>query len=125
MHFLIRETLSFNLMYVTPCYSVGTTISKTSSLFTAFLQHYWYCVNKISKMFKPSSNFLAVPRRCFFLWIDFVTCVSCHTVLSVPYSLVVTCWERAHRLALLYVTFFCLFVTFPYGILGQVWKLIV
>ena len=40
MHFLIRETLSFNLMYVTACYPVGTTISKTSSLFTALLQHF-------------------------------------------------------------------------------------
>ena len=40
MHFLIRETLSFNLMYFTACYPVGTTISKTSSLFTALLQHY-------------------------------------------------------------------------------------
>ena len=42
MHFLIWETLSFNLMYVTACYPVGTTISKTSSLFTALLQHYIY-----------------------------------------------------------------------------------
>ena len=40
MHFLIRETLSFHLMYVAACYPVGTTISKTSSLFTALLQHY-------------------------------------------------------------------------------------
>ena len=40
MHFLICETLSFNLMYVAACYPVGTTISKTSSLFTALLQHY-------------------------------------------------------------------------------------
>ena len=40
MHFLIRNTLSFNLMYVTACYPVGTTISKTSSLFTALMQHY-------------------------------------------------------------------------------------
>ena len=40
MHFLMRETLSFNLMYVTACYPVGTTISKTSSLFTALLQQY-------------------------------------------------------------------------------------
>ena len=28
MYFLIRETLSFNLMYVAACYPVGTTISK-------------------------------------------------------------------------------------------------
>ena len=40
MHFLLQETLSFNLMYVAACYPVGTTISKTSSLFTALLQHY-------------------------------------------------------------------------------------
>ena len=40
MYFLIREALSFNLMYVAACYPVGTTISKTSSLFTALLQHY-------------------------------------------------------------------------------------
>ena len=40
MHFLIWETLSFNLMYVAACYPVGTTISKTSSLFTALLKHY-------------------------------------------------------------------------------------
>ena len=37
---LIWETLSFNLMYVAACYPVGTTISKTSSLFTALLQHF-------------------------------------------------------------------------------------
>ena len=42
MHFLIQETLSFNLMYVAACYPVGTTISKTSSLFTALLQHYFF-----------------------------------------------------------------------------------
>ena len=40
MIFLIWETLSFNLMYVAASYPVGTTISKTSSLFTALLQHY-------------------------------------------------------------------------------------
>ena len=42
MHFLICETLSFNLMYVAACYPVGTTISKTSPLFTALLQDYLY-----------------------------------------------------------------------------------
>ena len=30
----------------------------------------------------------------------------CHTILSVPCSLVVTYWERADLLALLYVMFF-------------------
>ena len=35
---------------------------------------------------------------------------------------IVTCWERAW---LLFVMFNCIFVTFPCGMLGQVWYLIV
>ena len=42
----------------------------------------------------------------------------CHAVLSVNWSLVVTCWERANLLATLYVMFSCVFVTFPCGVLG-------
>ena len=49
----------------------------------------------------------------------------CHAFLSVHCSLVVTCWERDNLLALLYVMFFCVFVTFSCGVLGQVWYLIV
>ena len=49
----------------------------------------------------------------------------CHAFLSVHCSLVVTCWERADLLALLYVMFCFVFVTFPCGILGKVWYLIV
>ena len=71
---------------------------------------------------------LTIPRQCFFcgsffcyLCIVFV----CHTVLSVPCSLVVSCWERADLLALLCVMFSCVFVTFPYHVLGQVWYFIV
>ena len=52
------------------------------------------------------------------------TCV-CHTVLSVPCSLSVTCWERDDHMALFFVMFSCVFATFPYGVLGQVWYLIV
>ena len=37
---------------------------------------------------------------------------------------VVTCWERADLLALVRGVF-CEFVTFPCGVLGQVWYLIV
>ena len=36
----------------------------------------------------------------------------------------VTCWERADLLALVGGVY-CIFVTFPCGILGQVWYLIV
>ena len=40
-------------------------------------------------------------------------------------SLVVSCWERADLLAPLFVTFSFAFVTFLYGVLGQVWYFIV
>ena len=37
----------------------------------------------------------------------------------------VNCWERDNLLALLYVMFSCVFVTFPCGALGQMRYLIV
>ena len=49
----------------------------------------------------------------------------CHAFLSVHCSLVVTCSEKAGLLALLCVMFFGGFVTFPDGVLGQVWYLLV
>ena len=55
----------------------------------------------------------------YFLFVFAVLSCLCHG------SLMVTCWERADFLALLYVMFACVFVTFPYGILGQVRYLIV
>ena len=45
------------------------------------------------------------------------------SVWSVPYSLVVIL-ERPGILALLYVMFSCVYVTFTYGVLGQVWYFI-
>ena len=50
---------------------------------------------------------------------------ACHTVVSVHCSLVITCWERAGFLALLYVMFSCVIVTFSCGVLGQAWYFIV
>ena len=52
----------------------------------------------------------------------FVSCVS-HAFASVQCCLVVTCWGRADLLALV-EDVFCIFVTFPCDILGQVWNLI-
>ena len=49
----------------------------------------------------------------------FMSCV-CHAFASVHCCLVVTFWERAW---LLLVMFNCVFVTFPCGILDQVWYL--
>ena len=47
-----------------------------------------------------------------------------YTVLSVPCSLVITCWESTGLLALLCVMFPCVFATFPYGFSGKMWYLI-
>ena len=48
----------------------------------------------------------------------------CHAFASVHCCPVVTCWERA-VLLVSFVMFNCVLVTFPSGILGQVWYLIV
>ena len=53
----------------------------------------------------------------------FVSCVT-HDFASVHCCLVVTCWERADPLAFV-GDVYRIFVTFPCGILGQVWYLIV
>ena len=54
------------------------------------------------------SILLTVPRRCFFcgsfLLVMLYVCV-CYAVVSVPCSLVVTCWERADLLAVVFVEF--------------------
>ena len=52
-----------------------------------------------------------------------MSCV-CHAFTSVHCCRVVTCWERADLLAL-FCDVCCDSVTFPFGILGQVWYLIV
>ena len=77
----------------------------------------WYCESSLSL---PVIFLLIVPYT--FLWIIFF--ILC---LSLPHCLVCVmqpCGHllgRAGFLALLYVTFYCIFVTFPYGDLGQVW----
>ena len=60
------------------------------------------------------------------MWIFFVICVCLYqTVMSVSCSLLATLWERAELLAFLYVMSSCVFVTFPFGVLSQMWDLIV
>ena len=68
---------------------------------------------------------LTVPRGYFFCgsFVLFITCV-CHAFASVHCCLVVTWRERADLLALV-CDVYCDFVTFPFGILGLVWYLIV
>ena len=56
--------------------------------------------------------------------ICYVFHVGRHTIWSVTCSLVITCWERADLLTLLYVMVSCVYVTCPYGVLLQIWYLI-
>ena len=80
-------------------------------------------------MFMPSSNFLTNhPKAPPFLWIWFDICGLCLSII-LSCLFLATLWSpakgRADFLALLYVTFSCVFDTFPNGVLGQVWYLIV
>ena len=70
-------------------------------------------------------SLLTVPRR-YSLYGSFLLFMFpfCHAFLPVNCSLVVACWERAGHLALLYAMFYCVFVTFPCGVMGQVCHLI-
>ena len=79
-------------------------------------------------MLKPSNKntFTDRSKAMLRLWMLFVICVFlCYTVLYATGSLVSNCWEKADLLALLCAVFSCVFVTFPYGILGQVRFLII
>ena len=64
------------------------------------------------------SILLTVPRRCFFCG-SFLLAVLhvgvCCAVVSVPCGLVVTCWERADLLAVVFVVF----CHFPKCVLGS------
>ena len=51
-------------------------------------------------------------------------CYLCFVFVMLSYlyrSLVVTCQEMANLLTLLCVMFCCVFVTFPRGVMGEVW----
>ena len=68
---------------------------------------------------------LTIPRRYFFCgsFLLFISCV-CQSFASVHCCLVVTYWAKADLLTLVCVVHY-VFVSFPCGILGQVWYLIV
>ena len=78
---------------------------------------------------KKPSNFLTDhSKTVLLLWILFVICVSCLSVI-LSYLFLADLWSTAgkqlNHLALLYVMFSCVFVTFNNGVLGQVLYLIV
>ena len=88
-----------------------------------FMQTKHLCVLKpVSKALWLNIFTEYIPRRYFFSgsFVLFMSCVR-HAFASVHCCFVVSCLERAGLLA-----FVCdVFVTFPCGILGQVWYLIV
>ena len=49
----------------------------------------------------------------------------CHAVVPVHCSLVINCWEMTDLLVLLFVMVSSAFVILSYGVLGQVWYLMV
>ena len=74
----------------------------------------------VSSDLKPSSELLlTIPRLCFcrgsFLLFTFHVCLY-YSVVSVPCTLVITCWLRADLLVLLCAMFPCNFITYPYGV---------
>ena len=99
-------------------------------------------------MSKASSDIFADDSKAVLLLLH-VTCYLCYANLAVPCSLVITCWERTDLLVLFHVVFSCVFasspakislafkraqplveqdgvfVTFPYGVPGQEWYLII
>ena len=70
-----------------------------------------------SNMFQPSSKILTIPWRCFLWTLMLFVTVTC--------SIDVTCWEKTDLLGFVYAMLSCIFVMFPYGVLGQCWYLIV
>ena len=76
-------------------------------------------------MWYPWSGVILSVSMPDFCQLSYLVLRVCHAVLSVPCSLVVASRERADLLALLCVMFSGVFVTFPYGVMGQVWYLII
>ena len=68
-----------------------------------------------------TANFHGMPQIEDILWVPFVIYVYlCYTVVSVPCSLMIICWEMADLLALL-----CVVCHFPLSVPGQLWYFIV
>ena len=75
----------------------------------------------LSNMFKPSSIFFYWPFQGGASFVD-PLCYLCFMSVLLSCLLLaalVTCWDRAAHLALLYVMFSCVFVTFPYPCPGS------
>ena len=106
---------------------VGFLLLRYSVLFTVESLSLLYCWRHETGLSPPVKYFTDRSNTVILLWIIYrffsVLCLLCLWV-SVYLCLVVTCWERTDLLALvcgvwLWVCYF------PFGILGQVWYLIV
>ena len=68
---------------------------------------------------------MTVPRLYFCFWIFFICVCLCNIVVSLHCLCLAALRSPADLLALLVVMFYCVLSTFPYGVLVQVWYLIV
>ena len=91
------------ILYLIPVWFVPFNMLK-------FPSKYLYC------LFQGGASFLD-------LFVIYASRLSLLSVLSIPCSLAVICWERADPLALLSMMFSCVYVTFPYGVSDQMWYL--
>ena len=107
-------------------YFVRKVFSKAEKCFPDIQQTIRRISTNLSLLMSELCSFLCltVPRRYSFCgsFVLFMSCV-CHAFASVHCCLVVTCCERADLLALV-CDDYCILVTILYGILGQVWYLI-
>ena len=76
-------------------------------------------------MFKTSDEYFTdLSKEVRLLWIIFVMHTSLffclyYTILSGLCCLMITCWERVDLMTPLCVMFIYVFITFPYGVSGQ------
>ena len=87
-----------------------------------FIEVLVVCLTFYEPAHKPSSAF--TDRSCVDPFYYYLCFTFVFLILSCRF-LVITCLERTDILALLCMMFLCVFVTFPYGVSGQVWYLIV
>ena len=121
--------------------------SENANIFTARDKYIWYLPKNLFLLYSPliqKAQPYFFPGRfpfsftfsvCLLVYlyklglilpnqISKLVCLSLPSVISVYFSLVVTSLEKAGLLALLCMMFSCAFVTFLYGVLGQVGHLI-
>ena len=122
------ESLSlFDLLFISWFVCTRRWCMRTKHLFV--LIHIRHKGEVGTNMFNRSSSFLTDRSKVvLLLWILFVICVSCLSVILLSCLFLTSLWASVGDgwlLSSLVCCVFLCFVTFPYGVPGQVWCLIV